>query len=229
MNVNIDKILKGRNNRESREARPFENYFDATNQCLLAGWAIVEGTEQSAHISLISRSVIITSVSAIEVYFRDILEFLFKYCDPEFFEPQLKKLHQNKYDISDLIEVYRHNVHPLEVVVNDMSFQSAEKIDKTFSLFLKGGLWGEVLSLQVRLKEQPDNVVSFSHDNLEQLKRTFKLRHELVHNPGQGQFLNEEVLQDLEGAMSMIFGADIVLSQMLEHNKDPELTGGNGT
>lgn len=227
--MDIEKILKGRSNRESREARPFKNFYESAHQCFQAGWAVVEGRERSYHVAIIARSVVITSVTAIEVYFRDILDFLFKYCDPEFFEPHLKKLHQNKYDITDLIEVYRHNVHPLEVVVNDMSFQSVEKIEKTFSLFLKGGLWGQVLSLQVRTKDQPETEASFDAANLEQLRRIFMLRHELVHNPGQGNFLNEDVLNDLQGAISMVFGADVVLSRMLEQNKDPRLSGASGT
>lgn len=222
--MDLDRIFRNRANRKIREARPFKGFLSSAEQCIDAAQAIIENRITSEHNILLTRSVIITTVTAIEIYCRDILDFIFKYCDPQFFEPKLKKLHQNKYDILDLIKVYCSEINPLEIIVNDISFQSAEKIEKVFSLFIEKSLWSEVLNLHLRIKDRPESETSFEPEQLEQLKDIFTLRHELVHNPGRKDFLNEDTLHALEGSMSMMFGVDVVLSQTLQQYKNPKLS-----
>ena len=60
------------------------------------------------------------------------LDAIFRQCDPAFFIPKLKDIHNYKYNIEDLIDIYKRQIHPLELVSSDASFQSIEKIDKVF-------------------------------------------------------------------------------------------------
>lgn len=222
--MDIRQLLQARANRKTRIERPFSNLFETVQQCTSAGELIVSGSLDPKITGLVERSAVISTVTAIEVYYRDILDFIFRYCTPAFFEPHLKHLFPEKFDIGDLLEVYRHNLHPLELVSGAQSFQNAERIDKTFAKFLNNqGLWKSVFQLQVRLKDKPATESSFSHDELVALKRIFDLRHELVHDPARRAFFTGKTLEDIWASAHLVFGSDIVLSQAIQANRDPAL------
>ena len=217
------QILQSRANRSTRLARPFQNFHETFDQCVKAGEAILAGDFSPEFTPLMERSVVISAVTAIEIYYRDILDSVFKYCAPDYFEPTLKQLHPEKYDITDIVEMYRHGIHPLELVASSQSFQNVDKIERVFSKFLRSGLWDSVYKLQVRLREKPANIVIWSKDDYHGLKQTFELRHELVHDPARRSFLTESVIEDLEKAAHMLFGSDVVITQAMVANRDPAL------
>lgn len=222
--MDIRQLLQARANRKTRIERPFSNFYETFQQCTSAGELIVSGSLDPKITGLVERSAVISTVSAIEIYYKDILDFIFRYCTPEFFEPHLKYLFPEKFDIGDLLEVYRHSLHPLELVSAAQSFQNAERIDKTFARFLNNqGLWKSVFQQQVRLKDKPATECSFSHDELLALKRVFDLRHELVHDPARRSYFTDGTLEDLWASAHLIFGSDIVLSQAIQANRDPAL------
>lgn len=221
--MDIKQILQARANRKTRIERPFKNFYELVQQCTEVGELIVSGSMDPRVTTLIERSAVISTVTAIEVYYRDILDFIFRYCKPVFFEPHLKQLFPEKFDISDMLDVYRHQVHPLELVSAAQSFQNVERIDKTFSRFLKGGLWDTVLQLQVRLKDDAASESSFDRSELVAMRRVFDLRHELVHDPARRSFFTEKTLEDLWAATHMVFGSDVVLTQAIQANRDPAL------
>lgn len=223
MRIDYKKVIQARENRSSRLPNPFANYFASFQQCADAGESVVEGSFPQEFTPLMERSVVISTVTAIEVYYRDVLDGMFRYCSPEFFEPHIAKIHDTKYGIPDLLEMHLHKIHPLELVSSSQSFQSAEKIEKIFSRFLGKGLWASVLDLQVRRKDQPDNVASWCKEDLEGLKATFSLRHELVHDPARKAFLTDEIMGNLWKASHMVFGSDVLLMEMMGKNQDTKL------
>lgn len=222
--MDVKQILQARANRKTRIERPFSNFFETAQQCIAAGEMVVSGSLDPKITGLVERSAVISTVTAIEVYYRDILDFIFRYCVPSFFEPHLKQLFPEKLEIADLLDAYRHNVHPLELVSSAQSFQNADRIDKVFSKFLNNqGLWRSVFKIEVRLKDSPATEGSFSHDELVALNRVFDLRHELVHDPARRTFFTDKTLKDLWAATHLVFGSDIVLSQVIQANRDPTI------
>ncbi|MFC7420792.1 hypothetical protein ACFQNF_13055 [Iodobacter arcticus] len=222
--MKIEQIKQARSNRKTRYARPFSNFFESSEQCLAAGNLLLEGSLDAKIVSLIERSVIISTVTAIEVYYRDILDFIFKYCDPVFFKSHLKNLYPDKFDIYDLIDIHVHSVHPLEIVSAAQSFQNVKRINEVFSKLMGGkDLWTSISNLKLRLKDQPETETSFSGDGYKSLDRIFNLRHELVHDPARHSFYSADIHKDLEASISIVFGSDVILSQLIEENKDPEL------
>ena len=222
--MDIKQLLQTRANRKTRLDRPFANFFESFEQCTVAAELILNGSLDFRIVALVERSTVISCVTSIEVYYRDILDFIFRYCNPDFFKPHLKQLYPEKLDIDQLLEVYRHNVHPLELVSSAQSFQNAAGIDRAFSKFLgNGGLWSSVLKLQVRIKDDPSTESGFAHDELDALKRIFALRHELVHDPARRAYFSEEILQDMYAAAHLIFGSDIILSGVIQENRDPTM------
>jgi hypothetical protein len=221
------QVVTNREIRALRHSHPYRNLREAADQCKAAGRDLIENCEAEGHRQLLERSVVITFVTHVEVYFRDMLDAIFKQCDPEFFVPKLKQIHQTKYGIDELIEMHTRKIHPLELISSDASFQNVQKIDKVFSKFLGKGVWSEAIGLKIRVQERPETTVSFEPEYLEGLKRVFALRHELVHNPRKTFNLTAKVLEDIENADGLLLAVDIVLCTMLVDNIDPELTDAN--
>ncbi|TCO73501.1 HEPN domain-containing protein [Rhodovulum euryhalinum] len=219
----FDEVLSNRETRALRHSRPYRNLRDAVDQCKEAGKDLLENTTASTHSKLLERSVVITFVTHVEVYFRDMLDAIFRQCAPDFFIPKLKNIHNIKYDIEDLIDIYKRQIHPLELVSSDASFQNTDKIDRVFSKFLGKSVWGEAIGLKIRIKDRPETAVCFEPEYLNSLKRIFSLRHELVHNPRQDFCLNAEVLKDIDSADGLLLAVDVVLCKMLTDHVDPEL------
>ena len=220
--MNIERILSTRGNRTTRIGKPFHLFHNAFSQCLSAGQSLLDLPNQP-HAALLERAAIITTVTAIEVYYKDVLDGIFRICDPAFFEPHLKRIHQTKYDITDLLVFHRKSVHPLELIASSLSFQNSEAIDSVFSNFLGKSLWSSVLGLQVRIAGKPESECKFDHTNLENMKRIFALRHELVHDPAQTPMFSQERYEQIVSAGFMVFGSDIVLMKMIVENQDPRL------
>lgn len=219
----FDEVVSNRDIRALRHSRPYQNLRDAVDQCKEAGRDLLENTTAGAHSKLLERSVVITFVTHVEVYFRDMLDAIFRQCSPDFFVPKLKHIHNIKYDIEDLIDIYKRQIHPLELVSSDASFQNTEKIEKVFSKFLGKSVWGEAIGIKIRIKDRPETAVRFEPEYLSGLKRIFSLRHELVHNPRQDFRLDAEVLRDIDNADGLLLAVDVVLCQMLTKHVDPEL------
>ncbi len=170
---------------------------------------------------LLERSIVITAVTAIEVYYRDMLDAMFRHCTPEFLEPKLKHLHSEKYDIIDILDIYRHRIHPVELITSNQSFQNIERIDKVFSNFTDGNFWKIVLNLEVSLDPdfKAENILVLKNEDFKGLQDIFNLRHELVHDPARKAFFTYEILQNLEKSQAMVFVSDIVLVRIIENNK----------
>lgn len=109
--MDIKQLLQARANRKTRLGRPFTNFYESIHQSIAAGELIVNGSLDPKIISLVERSAVISAVTAIEVYYRDLLDFIFHYCNPSFFEPHLKQLFPEKLDITELLDAFRHNIH----------------------------------------------------------------------------------------------------------------------
>lgn len=220
--MNIDRVLKSRSNRKERQERPFSIFYQSFTECKKAGDSILNDSVPEFK-SLLERSIIITMVTAIEVYFKDVLDGIFRYCTPDFFELHLKKIHSTKYDINDLLLMYKKQIHPLELISDNQSFQNTDTIEAVFSKFLGKSLWGAVMEMEVRVADEHEKNGNFSHKDLDALKSLFSLRHELVHNPSNRFTLTKQVMENAIHASWLIFGVNIVLMQMMSDNKDPDL------
>lgn len=73
------------------------------------------------------------------------------------------------------------------------------------------------------MKDDPTTEISFSRDELLALRRVFDLRHELAHDPARRSFFTEQTMADLWAAVHLVFGSDIVITQVIEANRDPTL------
>lgn len=223
--VDVKRILQARANRKSRLDGPLVNCVKAILQCADAGELILAKSVDAKVAPLLERSVVISTVTAVEVYFRDILSTVFEVCTPEFFEPHLKQLFPEKLDIAELLELYRHQVNPLELVLAAQSFQNIERIDRVFSKFLSGStLMKSVVGLRLRVKGDTSEGTDFTNDELLAVSRLFALRHELVHDPSRRSFFIEQTLNDVWCTGGLVARTDVVLMKAIKHGLKPEFS-----
>lgn len=167
--------------------------------------------------------MVISFISAVEVYYKDMIDSIFKLCNPDFIKEPLRHIHQNKYDIDDLIDMHLNKIHPCELVTSGLSFQNIENIEKVFSKFLKRGFWSSLNGLQFRFKDMPEKIGMYDDKYLKSLKLLFDLRHELIHDAAKRKFIDKQLVEDIENAGFCIIFSDIVLLKMINENLDPEL------
>jgi len=224
--IDVKRLMQARANRDGRLGLPVVNCMKAILQCTDAGELLVEKAVDSKVAALLERAVVISTVTAVEVYFRDTLATIFRVCVPEFFDPHVKQLFPEKFDISDLVELHRNKIDPLDVVLASQSFQNLDRINKIFSRFLVGGdLSKTIVGQRVRKKGDLSEGVAFEKEYLEGVERTFGLRHELVHDPARHSFFNEAVLSDIWSTGAFVFHADISLMRYIGKNLRPEFRG----
>jgi len=81
---------------------------------------------------LLEKQSVITMITAAEVYFRDMLDGIFRVCRPESFRPVLKEIYKSKHDIDDLLDFHVRRVHPLELVADSFNFQNPAVVASVF-------------------------------------------------------------------------------------------------
>jgi len=221
--MKFEKVIQGRLARKSREARPFSNAFSVWRELSDAVEHLLEQNETQFR-SILERSIPIVAVTAIETYYRDMLDVIFCTCAPEFMKPILKEIHRNKYDIDDLVLMHEKSIHPLELITSSQNFQSVEAVDSVFSKFLKKGLWESIIGMRMRIKDEPEKELEFTSESLHELKKLYQIRHELVHNPNKNtEIITTEFHEGLGSAFHMIIGSELVLGQMISEKVDVKL------
>lgn len=226
--MDITKITENSKAKKSREAKPLSAFLDLFNATNSALEEVSELGASNATKEALLKDHIINTVTAVEVYYRDMLDSVFRLCKPPSFNDNLKKLHDKSYKIDDLIELYVNRVHPLELVVSSLNFQSMQSIEKVFSTLIGKPFFKQAKQMKWRLKEKPENEFEITHENINALQEIFEVRHQLIHNPGKHFTLSEEIVMDkINSILGVIMASDLVLIRFINENIDPEISSNN--
>ena len=227
--MDITKVSSNTKARKSRDSRPVRAFMDLYS---LTDSALKEVSELGATdttIETLLKSHIINTVTAVEVYYRDILDSVFRLCKLSSFEGKLKKLHDRSYRIDDLIEMYANSIHPLELVANSLNFQNTQSIEKIFTILIGQSFFKQARQLKWRLKEDPYTESEISYADIEALQQVFDERHQLIHNPSKS-FLTTASEMDckMNSVCGVIMASDLVMTQFINDNVDPEVATNRG-
>jgi hypothetical protein len=222
--VDIERIIKNREARDSRNSRPisaFMELYQATDKALKEVQNL--GASKETQETLV-KSHVINIVTAVEVYYRDMLDSVFKMCAPSSFENKLKKLHDKSYKIDDLIAMYVNQIHPLELIASDHSFQNTNTIDKVFTIVIGKPFFKQVRHIKWRLKDNEQSESEATQEDILALQDLFEYRHLLIHNPNQSLKASIEVIENqINSIFGVVMASDIIMSQYINENIDPEL------
>lgn len=226
--MDIVKITSNKKSRTSRARRPIKAFlelYDATDSALkeVVGLGASEAT-----IETLIKSHVINVVTAVEVYFRDMLDTIFRLCRRESFESKIKKLHDKSYKIDDLLVIYVNRIHPLELVADGLSFQNIESIEKTFSTLLDKPFFKQTKQFTWRLKDEPETESTIQHSDIENLEGIFQERHLLIHNPSRNLSTSLISTQErINSVLGVVMASDLVLTNFINENIDSELLSSN--
>lgn len=222
--MDIEKIKSNKESRESRENRPIRAFVELYNATDSALKEVVQLGASEATIETLVKSHIINVVTAVEVYFRDMLDSVFRMCQRESFESKLKKLHDKSYKIDDLLVIYVNQINPLELVANSLSFQNIENIEKTFSTLIDKPFFKQTKQITWRLKDNPEVECNIDHSDIERLESIFKERHLLIHNPNRGLSTSLISTQErIDSVLGVVMASDLILTQFINGNTDSEI------
>lgn len=222
--MDIDKIIENKKARNSRNNRPISAFVELYQATDKAFKEVVDlGASIETQETLIKNHVI-NIVTAIEVYYRDMLDSVFKMCQPSTFEKKLKKLHDRTYKIDDLVEIYVNKIHPLELIANSHSFQNTNTIDKIFTIIIDKPFLKQIRQLKWRQKDKPETEAEATQEDILALQDLFEYRHLLIHNPNKSLKTSIEIIEDqINSACGVVMASDFIMSQYLNDNIDPEL------
>jgi len=221
--MDIERLLQSRALRSTRGGRPFKTFFGMYSEVLE-----VHNADTSKFTPklrwVLEKQAAITMITASEVYFRDMLDGIFRACKPEAFRPVLKDIYKAKHDIDELIDFHIRGVHPLELIADSFNFQNLAIISLVFDKLIRKPLWKSVIGMSFRVKDQPKTKFSLDADHLTAFERTLRLRHELIHNPDSTRRkLSSNEWSDLHSIAALIFGCDVVLNDFISENLDDEI------
>ena len=156
--LDVKKITSNANARNSRNSRPYTAFNDLFNSTDKALKEVLSLNVSKETATTLMNSHVINSVTALEVYYKDMLDSIFKLCKPSSFEKKLKKLHDKTYKIDDLLDIYVHRIHPLSLIANNLSFQNTYNIDKVFSIIIEEPFFKKIKSGKYRFKDNQKRV-----------------------------------------------------------------------
>ncbi|MBY7962054.1 hypothetical protein KW476_13255 [Vibrio fluvialis] len=218
--MDIRKINKNRDARNSRNPRPFATFMDIS-QATMSAMEEIAPMELSVNTkNTLKNNQIINMVTAVDVYFRDMIDAIFRMCDRDAFNSKLRKLHEKNYKIDEVIAIYENKIHPLELISNSHSFQNTENIDKVFSILLEDRFIPKLLKLKWKMSGSDDidahQLYKYDVDNLQEL---FEIRHFLIHNPHKTESISEEKFEELTNSMyGFIMASDLIFTQFINNN-----------
>ena len=64
-----------------------------------------------------------------------------------------------------------------------------------------------------------DRILTWSQKELDGMKRIFKLRHQIIHDPTNNFEIKSNHIADLDCTMHIILGSDLILGREIEKNK----------
>lgn len=224
MRVDLDRISSARQNRRSRIGRPFDQFRATYVECLEAADLLLSN-EPLKHRGLLERSVIISAVTAIEVYYKDMLALAFLYCSPEYIEKIAPQVHTEKYTILQLMQINKNSISPVDLIVKDVSFQNCDSIERVFSKLIGRGFWSDVTKREFPFKDGPVKLTQAAPRMVENMSGLFQLRHEMIHDLSGRHSFEREHMVYLWGSLPAVIGSDLALSEALEANKAVECAG----
>src|SRR5690349_19964449 len=152
------------------------------------------------------------------------LNLIFSTCKPNTFEGFLKDIHKGKYDIADIIGLYRKGTNPLELVVDGCNFQNFEEIGSVFSKVIGMQFWKSVKELRVRVTDTPETEAGIADSHLKALKSTLGSWHELIHNLDFSRTsLPSQQRYDVAFTAVLALACGVACTNYLGGNSDDEL------
>lgn len=171
-----------------------------------------EGTK-----SLFSNLAVTRLVTLIECYYRDSLDAIFRLCKPTAYLPSIDKIIKAKYSAREILELELQGLHFLEIIPQQLSFQSIGQICSVYDHYFEKGFRKEIQENKFRFKNYPEHIMEVTDPTFSTIENLFALRHEIIHNPGMTvQKSKQDVSSYLEHVWNLVFCSDQAIINFME-------------
>jgi len=202
----VHELRKSLHLRSSEPQRAYENRLRRPRQIL----RIVEDKEPSISILYEARRAYIVSLAcAFEIFWRELVRYSI---DAEGIDQtKLRGLDSVKMSLSEMAEVFHHDMTLGELVSSSFSFQGVAHVSKAISALLGIDAFTEFRSFKFQMsyinpktKEKVKQPVCLGPDALKRSKfinQCFEIRHDSVHNTGTRFRVKPDLISRIEDAM----------------------------
>jgi len=172
-------ILRWKRNSEAKLHLPFKAVSNTYQDIKTAEKELCHLEMSNRTRWMVQKGYVIMMVSAVEVYFRDMFDFMIKQSLKYGHTVKLQGLHKKRYDVDEIHSHIQDEISPYELVVNSVNFQNYKAIEEAYAHLLSKSLWKGAKAIKIKRKEGKDFSIDDRH--LGSFRRLLKLRHELIH------------------------------------------------
>ncbi len=201
---NIEKILLQRALRNTRSFSPVDNYFKQLEVIEDLYFEIEKNIESSKLIQQARKQLVISLVSALEVYFKDSL--MTAYDSGSFNDSYLVKRLQKRFFLKDIQDIIKNKITIGEVLASIFTFSNLKSVNKVFSSLIGKNFFKELNEYQFELKSQADeesdiptinNTTMLNEDRRVyfNLKELYSIRPFITHDQPEKSSISEFQIQ----------------------------------
>ena len=140
--------------RNTRSFSPVDNYFKQLEVIEDLYFEIEKNIESSKLIQQARKQLVISLVSALEVYFKDSL--MTAYDSGSFNDSYLVKRLQKRFLLKDIQDIIKNKITIGEVLASIFTFSNLKAVNKIFSSLIGKNFFKELNEYQFELKSQAD-------------------------------------------------------------------------
>jgi hypothetical protein len=210
------KIDQYRNNRKNRWNRPYYNFHKKLYRCDRFLNLVFRDTKTKIILHEALSHYVISDITAMEVYFKDIFLAIFKYRkgSRDLLEKCHKaKLFDDKFDFEQMIKIEYENYTLPYIVLQYQNFQDIDKINTVFTAIVGKDFFKLCSEYKGEFEPEIKTSNPFLNRNWKnQLEKYVKLRHDLIHDFNPKLRLEHTEIMKLHWNMRMfVLTADSLL------------------
>lgn len=179
---NLNKITAIRENKKTRDARPFNNFMEIINRSESLLSEIKKKITDETLLQEAMLQYVIVDITALEIYFKDLFSIIFELCDDEDILNRCINLIDKKFSFKELLLINKNQMKPEEILLTLLNFQNIGDIDKAFSAITNMKIFNDLKNREFHTGGPKNLSFKLPDDYYSLLNQYIELRHNLVHD-----------------------------------------------
>ncbi len=223
----INIIIAHRGTRNRRNIRPYNNFATKIFLAKDLLQAIEESISKNDLITEGRKNCIISCITSLEVYLRELFFVVFRLCPPEPFLTRCSDLINISLNFNDLINLTVNRVSPQELLTHCLSFQNLKSVNRAYSTLIGKDFFNALKNREFKSLIAKPIPFKLDQDYTEKLDKLFQLRHNIVHDVDFALNIDKIQLEDyISNLLLFVVAVDIYMHrEIIEPNLKDELKG----
>jgi len=223
VNSIVNSILAQKETSKTRKEEAYLNFFEKfkkSHDLIIKIESIVDDTNlvQEAY-----KQFIVSLVTAMEIYFKDLLKELFKKCKSDIMYERCKLIKLgNKFSFIEIVQFYQNNIDIEDIICEYFNFQNLECIDEVFSCICNFKIFQEIKGKEFILPNRKNMKIFLENDFYKNIAETLEMRHKIIHDIDNLMIIKKtKVSMSIAYVLNFILAFDITIKEkfILENKK----------